>query len=188
LITKIRILFIMTFFGLAFSDYYKEPNYRLIKKEDNIEIRYYSDCVIARTSIAKGASEMNNSMFRTLAGYIFGSNEENQSMPMTTPVITREKDGSYDMIFFMLDVNDVSDLPEPIDKNVYLENIDLGKTIVIQFSWWASDTNIKKYKKIIEAYIKQNNIELISEMMVAQYNPPWSWPFTRRNELIFQIK
>ena len=122
----------------------EQQNFKTLNVIDNIEIREYPPAIYASVTINNSNS---NSMFGILAGYIFGSNEENQIMPMTTPVITREKDGSYDMIFFMLDVNDVSDLPEPIDKNVYLENIDLGKTIVIQFSWWASDTNIKKYKK-----------------------------------------
>ena len=56
---------------MALSDSYKEPQYNLIKKDGKIEIRQYSEYVIAKTSINQGDLEENNNMFRTLAGYIF---------------------------------------------------------------------------------------------------------------------
>ena len=183
-----KVLLCMMFLSLAISDFYKEPNYTLISQENNIQIRQYSECVIAKTSIKNGDSDMNNSMFRILASYIFQGNDKNQSIPMTTPVLTRYDNESYDMIFFMLDANKIDDLPNPISKDVSLETINLNKVVAIEFAWWTTKNNIRKNRKIIEQYIKDNNLEVISDMMVAQYNPPMSWPLSRRNELIFQIK
>ena len=68
--------------SMALSDSYKEPQYNLIKKDGKIEIRQYSEYVIAKTSINQGDLEENNNMFRTLAGYIFGGNVNNQSIAM----------------------------------------------------------------------------------------------------------
>ena len=51
-----------------------KPEYLLIEKHGKIEIRQYSEYVIAKTSIKKGDMELNNNMFRTLARYIFGGN------------------------------------------------------------------------------------------------------------------
>ena len=180
------ILILIT--SLALSDSYKEPKYTLIDKNGNIEIRQYSENIIAKTSISDGDDQMNNSMFRTLAGYIFGGNDKQQSIPMTTPVITSKKENSYSMIFFMLDVKDKKDLPSPNSSNVKIETINLGKVITIEFAWWANENNVRKYKKKLDKYIKDNDLEVVSDMMIAQYNPPLSWPLSRRNELIFQIK
>ena len=107
---------------------------------------------------------------------------------MTTPVITSKQEGSYDMIFFMLDAKYKEDLPIPNSSRVEIETINLGKVITIEFAWWASKNNVRKYRRKLEKYIKDNDIEVISDMMVAQYNPPLSWPLSRRNEVIFQIK
>ena len=55
------ILILIT--SLALSDSYKEPDYALIDKSGNIEIRQYSENIIAKTSILDGDDQMNNSMF-----------------------------------------------------------------------------------------------------------------------------
>ena len=65
---------------MAMSDSYKEPEFTLINKNDNIEIRQYDKYVIARTSISKTNSSLDNSMFSVLAGYIFGANNKGQIM------------------------------------------------------------------------------------------------------------
>ena len=92
------------------------------------------------------------------------------------------------MVFFMLDVDEVDELPNPDSKNVHLERMNLGKTVAIRFGWWATRWNIKRNRGILERYIEENDLEVVSEMMVAQYNSPWDWPFLRRNDVIFQIK
>ena len=107
-------------------------------------------------------------MFMILANYIFGGNKKKESIAMTAPVITKENDESYDMVFFMLDVDKVDELPNPDSKNVHLEKMNLGKTIAIRFGWWATGWNIRRNRKILESYIEENNLEVISEMMVAQ--------------------
>ena len=106
---------------MALSETYREPQYDLIKKDEKIEIRQYSEYVIAKTSINKGDSEQNNNMFRVLAGYIFGGNVNNESIPMTAPVITQSNGPNYDMIFFMLDANKIEELPSPNNQNVVLD-------------------------------------------------------------------
>ena len=174
--------------SMAFSNSYKEPEYNLIKKDGAIEMRQYSDYVIAKTSIKQGNMMHNSDMFRTLAGYIFGSNNDNQSIPMTAPVITQNNQSDYEMIFFMLDVDKPEELPEPNDKAIILEKIEIGKTVSIKFGMWATLTRVAKYKKILDQYIYENNIEIDSELMVAQYNSPWTIPPFRKNELIYKVK
>ena len=142
------------FISVAMSDSYKEPEFTLIDKNDNIEIRQYDKYVIARTSISKTNSSLDNSMFSVLAGYIFGANNKGQSIPMTTPVITREDDSSYDMIFFMLDSESPDDLPAPNSSKIILETYTMGKTISIRFGMWATEERILKYKSILDIILQ----------------------------------
>ncbi len=173
---------------ITMASTYKEPSYTVIQKNDNIELRQYSEYVIARTSIKNGNLDENNNMFRNLGGYIFGNNKENISIPMTAPVITTNNDTSYDMIFFMLDAKTPEDLPEPTNSEVFLETMEMGKTISISFGMWATDSRVSYYKKILDQFINENNLEINSELMVAQYNSPWTLPPFRKNELLYKIK
>tara|TARA_B100001287_G_scaffold43859_1_gene33023 strand:+ start:941 stop:1459 length:519 start_codon:yes stop_codon:yes gene_type:complete len=170
------------------SKEYNEPYFELIQKNKNVEIRQYGENIIAKTSLKNGDINQNSSMFRTLADYIFGNNTQSKKIPMTTPVMTRYDDESYDMIFFMLDTKEIEDLPEPVTKDVIIEKVFLNKVVVIQFSWWASEKNIAKYNSILKKYINDNNLEVTSGLMVAQYDPPFTLPNFRRNELMYQIK
>ena len=181
-------MFIIMFLSILTSDSIKEPQYNLIKKDGKIEIREYSDYVIAKTSLNKGATKENNSMFRTLAGYIFGGNSKNESISMTAPVITQNINDNYNMIFFMLDKQNLDQLPIPNNKNVILEKMDIGKTVSITFGMWATDNRVAYYKSILDKYINDNKIKVISTLMVAQYNSPWAIPPFRKNELLYRIK
>jgi hypothetical protein len=173
---------------MASSESIKEPQYNLIKKDGKIEIREYSNYVVAKTSLNKGDTKENNSMFRTLAGYIFGRNSKKQSISMTAPVITQNNNDDYNMIFFMLDAKNPEELPIPNNQNVILEKMDIGKTISITFGMWATDDRVARYKPILDKYINDNKIEVLSALMVAQYNSPWAIPPFRKNELIYRIK
>jgi hypothetical protein len=182
-----RTFILIIFFSMATSETLKNPEFILVEKHGDIEVREYSEYVIAKTSISQGDMELNNNMFRTLAGYIFGGNNKSQSIPMTAPVITKNDKSSYDMIFFMLDANKPEDLPLPNSNNVSIEMMDLGKTISITFGMWATDSRVKYYKKKLDKHIKDNNIQIKSPLMVAQYNSPWAMPPFRKNELIYKI-
>ena len=184
----IKYFFYILLISMAISETLKKPEYLLIEKHGKIEIRQYSEYVIAKTSIKKGDIELNNNMFRTLAGYIFGGNQDNQSIPMTAPVITKSDESNYDMIFFMLDAQKPEDLPKPNSKNVLIETIDIGKTVSITFGMWATEKRVNYYKKKLDKYIADSNLEIVSSLMVAQYNSPWAVPPFRKNELIYRIK
>ena len=181
------IICLSIFVSMAVSDSYKEPNFTVISKYDNIEIRQYDKYVIAKTSIPKKNSSLDDNMFSVLAGYIFGGNNQGKSIPMTTPVITKESDSSYDMIFFMLDSNTPNDLPRPNSSKINLETFSMGKIISIRFGMWATEERVLKYKTILDQFIKDNNITISSNLMIAQYNSPWIMPPFRRNELMYQI-
>ena len=174
--------------GFIFSDSIKEPAYSLISSDNNIEIREYGEYVIAKTEMLGGKRSTDNNMFRVLANYIFGGNSSNASIPMTAPVITKESSSSYSMIFFMLQANSPEDMPSPNSDNISIDTISLGKAVAIKFGMWVTEDRVEYYENILNSYVRENNIQVTSELMVAQYNSPWTVPPFRRNELIYKIK
>lgn len=171
---------------MIFSQKYKEPQYELLKKEGNIEIRQYGSYPVAKASIPIDSNN-DNSMFMTLFSYIDGKNNTNQSLPMTAPVTSFSDKDSYNMLFYMLDVDSYSDLPEPSSDNISVESFELGKCAVITFSWSTSRERLEHFTEKLSVYLKENNLSKKSSFMVNRYDPPWRLPFMKRNEIIVRI-
>ena len=90
--------------GLLFafkSDGIEMPAYKVVKRIGELEIRTYPKMLVAQTSLAESTKEQRMSNgFRTIAGYIFGGNERNQKIAMTSPVVMKMGD-SASMYFMM---------------------------------------------------------------------------------------
>ena len=98
-------------------------------------------------------------MFRTLASYIFGGNKKNESIPMTAPVTTFSDDSNYNMLFYMLDVEEINQLPEHNGQNITFEKFELGKCVTISFSWSTSESRIEYYSSKLSDFIEKNNYQ-----------------------------
>ena len=184
---SIAIIIILLPAMLIPNNKYKEPNFRLIDKHNNIEIRQYSKYIVARTT-AINTDDSPNNMFRTLASYIFGQNKAQKNIPMTAPVTTFKNKDSYEMLFYMLDVKNIEELPEPLEQNIVFEEIHLNKCAVISFSWFTYDKKIKSYQNQLKKFLDKNGYTITSQFMLNRYDPPWRLPFMRRNEVLVQIQ
>ena len=186
---QMRVIIIIYFLNMLVSEqFYKEPSFDILKKSKNIEVRIYKENIIAKTSVPLSGERIDNSMFRTLASYIFGENEKGQRIPMTAPVTTIKNEETYDMIFYMLNVENIEDLPSPTNPNIEFEKLNLGKCVSISFSWLTNDFRVKYYKKQLKKYIKDNGYTAISPFMLNRYDNPWTLPWNRRNEVLVKIK
>lgn len=64
------------------------PEYKVLKTIEEVEVRLYPQMVVAKTSLSDDSFDNNGSNgFRTIAGYIFGGNEKNEKIAMTSPVV-----------------------------------------------------------------------------------------------------
>ena len=170
------------FISMAMSESYKEPSYSLINKKGRIEIRQYDSYIIAKTSTVKGSSRLNNNMFRVLAGYIFGGNSKQESIPMTTPVITKETSASYDMIFFMLDASKSSDLPAPNSDDISIEEV---------LAYYMGKNTQLRQEFIIENLRVEQNYFPVSQNRLLKLKVEFSASFGRQLEyytgMVFKI-
>lgn len=181
-----RILFLILLILPNVAMSYETARYEVVKTiSKKIEIREYKDLVLAKISTKEG-SENNN--FRTLFKFISGKNEQDQEIKMTTPVFQENIQNEKSMSFVMPDIFNENNLPKPKNKNVKIEYIKNTKFIAIRFSGRAIDKNFSKYQKILEKVIAKNNIKAdLSNPINAYYNSPWTIPFFKRNEVLFEL-
>ena len=162
----------------------EEPVYQVEKawEAEQIEIRAYAQRVMAVTDMAEDA----DSGFRVLAGYIFGGNAEEQKIAMTAPV-QQSMAGEKEMAFMIPAEYALEDLPEPEDQRVSFREAPAYTAAVIQFSGWASAEKADENWQQLRQFLIAEGIDITGEPTLNQYNPPWTLPFMRRNEIIVPV-
>ena len=161
----------------------EEPKFELLLDIDGIEIRRYVPTIQAVTAMPGYSS----GGFRRLAGYIFGGNENEQSIAMTAPVQETMSGSDGEMAFTLPSEYAIDDLPNPDSDAVELRPVPERLVAVIVFSGRASDKKAEEKWQELSAKLEANAIEVIGKPLLNQYNPPWTLPFLRRNEVMVEI-
>lgn len=183
---------------------YEEPNWQSVKKENDFEVRQYPRVIAASVKVTgEGNNQMANSAFRVLAGYIFGKNKSSskiamtvpvtqkvatEKVAMTTPVLKTTSGNSMTMKFFMPSKYDLDTLPEAEDKRIQFEVIPACSYATVRFSGLTDEDRVERETKKLQGFIKANGFVTIGEPVLAVYNPPWTLPFLRRNEVWIEVK
>lgn len=159
------------------SDY--TTNYKVVKKINSIEIREYESSIYASYTDLNGS---NNSQFRTLAGYIFGSNEKEEKIGMTSPV-SMVQSSKKEMLFLMPKSYSLETLPKPKNKNIKIIEVGKRKVAALRFGGYANQNSIQKQKRLLINTLDSNQIVHSNHFEVLVYNSPYKL-FNRRNEII----
>lgn len=185
-------------FGLQSEE---QPKYRVVIQSGDKEIREYEGYSVAKTEVKGSFREAQREGFRVLADFIFGNNVKKQTMSMTAPVVIEPQkiamtspvlqspiDGGWEMAFVLPSSIPFDEIPTPVDSRVRIEKVPLRTMAVIQFSgFWSQEKNNKKADELKSWVRSQETYEVVSEPGFAGYNPPWTLPFFRRNEVFFEV-
>jgi hypothetical protein len=165
----------------------EEQKHSLIRKYKDFEIRFYPSATIATiNSNAKTYRDLSGPGFQKLAGYIFGGNEDNTKISMTTPVQMDINDSVSTMSFVMPSAFTKGNLPKPNDPNVNIETTADEYVAVIRFGGYASDEDLKFYSEKLQNLLKVNGITSLGNYRFLGYNPPFQF-IGRRNEIIVAV-
>ena len=164
----------------------EEPAYSVERawEAEQIEIRAYAPRIMAVTAMDNGNG--NDDGFRVLAGYIFGGNADEQKIAMTAPV-QQTMDGSDEMAFMMPAEYALADLPDPDDERVAFREAPAYTAAVIRFSGWATSEKAHANWQKLRSFLIAEGIDITGDPTLNQYNPPWTLPFMRRNEIIVPV-
>jgi hypothetical protein len=107
---------------------------------------------------------------------------------MTSPVNIEPNAGQWTVSFVMPSTYTLNSLPKPLNPKVQLREIPAVKRAVIQFSGFYNAQKVADKTLELEQWMKTRNLEAASAPKFARYNPPWTLPFMRRNEVMIDVR
>ena len=162
--------------------------YRVVKKEAGFEIRFYPSATMATVySKATNYKSVASSGFNKLAKFIFGGNQEKESISMTAPVIMRFTDKGSSMSFVMPQKYNEKPLPTPNDTQIEIKKSQSGYFAAISFGGYANDEKIEIYRDQLSGMLKERNIARKEGFYFLGYNAPFQF-IGRTNEVIIPIE
>jgi hypothetical protein len=181
----------------------EEPKYSVIENESPFELRSYEPLILAEVKVGGDMDLASSQGFRLIAAYIFGKNQINEKISMTSPVGLEEtsatiamtvpvgiesNQGTSTVSFVMPSQYTLASLPKPLDEQVQLREVPATKKAVIMFSGFYSEEKVKEKTIELERWIQSKNLQAIGLPNFARYNPPWTLPFLRRNEVMIEVR
>ena len=188
--TLLAILLVFTFIQLYFI--YLQRNietypYVVKKKYKQFEIRSYESTLFTSVRLStKGYKNSSSKGFSMLAGYIFGNNERNEKIAMTSPVSMSLED-STTMMFMVPKKFKKEMLPKPNQTGIEFKQEPAKTLAAISFSGWANDTKIEKYKQLLKVALDAEGIKYTNQCYFFGYNAPYEI-FNRKNEIIVELQ
>ena len=186
----------------------EEPEYTILNQVDDFELRRYDPQIVAQTWVTGDQKQAGNKGFRILADYIFGNNTapsgESSKISMTTPVkmqsqtgtsakiamtapvALQENEGKWRVRFVMPSQYTMQTLPKPNNSEVSIIEVPAKTYGVIKFSGLVGEEKVATKTAQLKEWMQNLNIVGAPEM--ARYNPPWTLPFMRRNEIMIEYQ
>ena len=160
--------------------------YSVIESHEGFEIRMYESALFTSVTLNDSTyKEASGKGFSILAGYIFGDNERDQKISMTSPVAMSLED-SITMMFMVPKELKKDSLPRPSVRAIEFVEAPPRKVAAISFGGWANDRKIKKYRELLVRSLEKEGIEHTSRFSLLGYNPPFEL-VNRRNEIIVEL-
>lgn len=175
-------------FSILSSNTTEEQKYKVVRAYQDFEIRFYPSAVIATiNSNAKTYNDLSGPGFQKLAGYIFGGNEENMNIAMTSPVHMEVNDSVSTMSFVMPSEYKKQNLPKPNDPGVSITNTEDEYLAAIRFGGFASDQDRSYYTEKLQDLLQENSIKTLGHYRFLGYDPPYQMT-DRRNEIVVPVQ
>jgi SOUL heme-binding protein len=179
----------------------EQPKYTVVETDGDFEIRDYAPMIVAEADVTGTREAAIREGFRTIADYIFGNNLLSQKIAMTAPVTQQAGEKiamtappaqqgdshTWHVRFVMPASYTMETLPKPKNPAVTLKEVQERRFAVIRFSGIAHHENWQRYTEQLRGFIKAKILNAISEPAYAFYNPPWTLPPLRRNEILIEI-
>ena len=195
------LLFFTSFTAMAIE----EPEFISIEKKDAFEVREYQPKLIAQVLVTGTFDSASSKGFRLLADFIFGNNKTNEGskkinmtapvvtrdasekIEMTAPVVSEETERGWYISFNMPKQYSKDTLPIPNNPEVKIIDVPSEKFAVITFSGLVREKKYVEMLNLLNEEMRKRNLEPKGPVILARYNPPWTLPFLRRNELMIRF-
>jgi DNA gyrase inhibitor GyrI len=161
---------------------YSSAPYQVARKEGKFELRDYPALVVVEAPM-RGA----NDSFRRLFRYIGGQNAAAEKISMTTPVFMAGETTNATMAFVLPQKMSLDRAPQPAGAELRVREIAAGKFAVLRFSGRRKAANEARALAQLEAWLSQQNLKQEGGPVYGYFDPPWTPPFLRRNEVMLRV-
>lgn len=183
----------------------EQPSYEVIgRPADGVEIRRYGARLAAETVVpGRDGSQARGEAFRILAGYIFGQNKgraevamtapveiaaPGREVAMTAPVAVEAATSGLAMRFFMPVAYTRANLPEPTDRRVRIVDVPGQTVAALRYTGAPSAAAAAARARALLAALAGSGWRPIAAPVNLYYDPPWTVPFLRRNEVAVAVE
>ncbi|MFO1142619.1 MAG: heme-binding protein [Amaricoccus sp.] len=179
----------------------EQARYTVVSARGPFEIRDYPGMIVAEVEVAGERRRAISDGFRLLAGYIFGGNRTRTKVAMTAPVtqaagekiamtapVTQAPAGDRWRVRFVMPAGYTLDtLPVPDDPAVTLKALPAQRFAAIRFAGRATAGALDRQLAALRGFMADEKLAPLGDPVYAFYNPPWTLPFLRRNEIMIEV-
>jgi hypothetical protein len=186
-----------------------------VTADAQFEVRHYTPILIAETIVEGDMDAASSKGFRLIADYIFGNNQQADSdkkakIAMTAPVTVEPQSSKITMTapvtvepqaaessmkttktwrinFVMPSQYTLATIPKPKNNAVTLREVPSKYFIVHKYSGFNTVSRVQtKTDEAIE-WATKRSYKIIGTPQLSRYDPPWTLPMFRRNEIMIEI-
>lgn len=165
----------------------EEARYEVEEARDDFELRRYAPRILAETVVQGGFRQSLSDGFRRLFRYITGENQSQQKIEMTAPVGFADTQEEHVVSFVMPAKYTMETLPLPTDDEVRVTDVPERRVAALCFSGRADERLTEAKRRELFEQLGKRGLRADGEPVLAQYNPPWTPSFLRRNEILVDI-
>ncbi|XVE76489.1 hypothetical protein DITRI_Ditri12bG0177600 [Diplodiscus trichospermus] len=199
--------------GLIFGKITVEtPKYEVVQSSVDYEIRKYPPSVAAEVAYDPSRFKGNkDGGFSVLANYIgaLGNPQnakpekiamtapvitkspgsESEKIAMTAPVVTKGDNNMVTMQFLLPSMyKRAEEAPKPLDERVVIREEGERKYGVVKFAGRATDQVVEEKVENLRKSLERDGHKVVGRFLLARYNPPWTIPALRTNEVMIPVE
>lgn len=193
-----------------------EPAHRVAVQDGDFELREYASYVIAETTVAEPFEDAIEIGFGRLFDYISGANRNATKIEMTAPVLTEPEgekiqmtapvfvepgdqsgasedqalassDRSWTISFVLPEAYMLETAPRPTDPQISLREVPEHRVASVRFSGRFRNEAAEENRQRLDEWLSDRGLEHRADWRFAGYNPPWTIPAFRRNEVLVTL-
>ena len=183
LILGLTVLVSWQLYGAYVTEKTSKMEPELIGEKNGIIFKKYLNYQKASVSIDNMSS--SNGKFGILANYIFGGNQDEVQISMTSPVIY-QLDSSSTFSFIMPESWLGKELPKPNNDNIFFDVVKNQYVAVLEFGGYAKQEICERKHREMREVLQDLGIKISDSYSVAVYQAPYQ-VLNRKNEIWIEL-
>jgi hypothetical protein len=168
----------------------EQPEYAVERSAGGVEFRRYESYQVAECDLREvnDISQASSAGFRYLFNYISGDNQPGQKVSMTSPVQQMPSENGWRVSFVVPREFYKTGAPAPSNAKVSIREVPAGLVAALRYKgFWGTDT-FNQHKAQLLKKLAEQGVQIEGDVFSALYNPPFTPPFLRRNEVLVRVK